>query len=311
MKPVIPAIVGPTACGKTGLSLKLAGHLPAEIVCMDSMQIYRGMDIGTAKPTAEEQAAAPHHMLDVADPRESYSVARYRADAKKCIDSILARGHVPVLVGGTGMYLRALSLPMAYGGTDGDAAIRARYEEMARLEGNEAVHALLEKIDPQTAGRLHPNDLRRVVRALEVYEVTGVPLSWQTMPSYADGAYRILPFMPVWEKEGLNARINERVGVMIMDGLQDEVARLLESGVPEDAQSMQGIGYKEMIPCVKGHVSLEDAADEIRLRTRQYAKRQRTWFRADERVLRLDAAQGEKAMLGALLSALSEEKDEH
>lgn len=311
MKPTIPAIVGPTACGKTGLSLNVAQHLPVEIVCMDSMQIYRGMDIGTAKPTAREQSAAPHHMLDVADPRESYSVARYRGDAKQAIDGILRRGHVPVLVGGTGMYLRALSLPMAYGGTDGDAAIRARYEEMARLEGNGAVHALLEKIDPQTAGRLHPNDLRRVVRALEVYEVTGTPLSRQTMPSYAEGEYRILPFMPVWEKEKLHERINARVDVMMRDGLAGEVEHLLKSGVPEDAQSMQGIGYKEMIPCIRGRVSLNDAADEIRLRTRQYAKRQMTWFRADERVRRLDATQGEKAMLGALLSALSEEKNEH
>ncbi len=311
MKPLIPAIVGPTACGKTGLSLNMAKHLPVEIVCMDSMQIYRGMDIGTAKPTAQEQSAAPHHMLDVADPRESYSVARYRKDAKQVIDGILRRGHVPILVGGTGMYLRALSLPMAYGGTDGDAAIRARYEDMAQALGNEAVHALLKKTDPETAARLHPNDLRRVIRALEVYEVTGAPLSKQTMPDYADGDYRILPFMPVWEREKLYERINARVDIMMRDGLASEVERLLESGVPEDAQSMQGIGYKEMIPCIKGRASLKDAADEIRLRTRQYAKRQMTWFRADERVRGLDAAQGEETMLGAVLSALSEEKDEH
>lgn len=309
MKPLIAAIVGPTACGKTGLSLKIAERLPIEIVCMDSMQIYRGMDIGTAKPTLEEKNAAPHHMLDVAEPWENYSVARYKAEARCCIGDILQRNKIPVLVGGTGMYLRALSLPMAYGGTDGDRAIRARYEEMARLSGNETVHSLLKQADPETAQRLHPNDVRRVIRALEVYEMTGVPLSRQTMPTYEDGEYHILPFMPVWERPKLHERINARVTLMLKEGLKQEVRGLLESGVTEDMQSMQGIGYKEMIPCVKGDIGLEEAAEEIRLRTRQYAKRQMTWFRADERVRQLDAAKGEQAMLDDILNALSEDME--
>ena len=307
MKPLILAVVGPTACGKTGLSLKIATQLQGEIVCMDSMQIYRGMDIGTAKPTEEEKNVAPHHMLDVADPKESYSVACYRTDARRCIEDILRRGRLPILVGGTGMYLRALSLPLSYGGTAENAALRARYEEMARTEGNAAVHAALQKADPETAKRLHPNDLRRVIRALEVYETTGVPLSRQKMPSYEDGDYRILPFMPMWDKEKLHQRINERVSVMIKAGLKQEVRGLLESGVQSDDQSMQGIGYKEMIPCVEGIENLENTAEEIRLRTRQYAKRQLTWFRADKRVRPLEAARGENAMLSAILSAVTEE----
>lgn len=306
MKRKVIALVGPTACGKTALSLALGRRLPIEIVCMDSMQVYRGMDIGTAKPTLDERAQAAHHMLDVVDAGESYSVARYRAEAGVCVAAILERGRVPVLVGGTGMYLRALSLPMGYGGAGGDEALRRRYEEMARLMGREAVHRELGKVDGESARRLHPNDLRRVVRALEVYETTGVPLSRQVMPSYEDGEWDILPFMPVWEKETLHARIDARTATMVRDGLLDEVRGLLQRGVAENAQSMQGIGYKEMLGAVKGQRSVREAEEEIRLRTRQYAKRQLTWFRADARVVPLAAQKGGEAMLDTVCSIYSE-----
>ncbi len=247
MKPRVLAVVGPTACGKTDVSLALRHHLPIEIVCMDSMQVYRGMDIGTAKPTKEEQSLVPHHMLDVVEPWEAYSVAAYREAAIQCIDGVLSRGKVPVLVGGTGMYLRALSLPLDYGQTQGDNAVRQKYEDYAGEQGKEALHALLKERDPETAGRLHPNDVRRVVRALEVLELTGVPLSEQRMPTYEEGPYQVLPFAPNMDRETLYERVNQRVHRMLDMGLLEEVRGLLEKGVPETAQSMQGIGYKELL----------------------------------------------------------------
>ena len=309
MKPLILCVTGPTACGKTAVSLALAAHLPIEIVCMDSMQIYRGMDIGTAKPDLSERAVCPHHMLDVAEPTEEYSVAAYAGDAKACIAGILARSHVPVLVGGTGMYLRALSLTINYGGTKGDAAIRRRYEQMAREKGNQSVHDVLRQKDPETAQRLHPNDLRRVVRALEVFEVTGTLMSAQEMPGYQEGDYRILPFVPDWDRPALYRRIDERVTKMFEQGLVSEVQALFASGVDKNAQSMQGLGYKELIPHLSGDMTLDEAAEMIRLRTRHYAKRQMTWLRGDERVLWMDAGAGAESMVDTILRKYEENAD--
>lgn len=284
MKHRVLAIVGPTACGKTEISLALRAFLPIEILCMDSMQIYRGMDIGTAKPTKLEQSLVPHHMLDIADPWEEYSVAAYRQEAMACIDAVIQRGNVPVLVGGTGMYLRALSLPMDYGDTKGDEGIRRKYEELASSQGNDALHALLMEKDSVTANRLHPNDVRRVVRALEVLEITGQHLSSQRMPRYEEGPYRILPFAPDMDRQLLYDRINLRARRMMEEGLIEEIAGLLRRGVPENAQSMQGIGYKEVLPYLKAEQSLEETILRLQQRTRNYAKRQLTWFRADERI---------------------------
>lgn len=284
MKPRVLAVVGPTACGKTDVSLALRHHLPIEIVCMDSMQVYRDMDIGTAKPTKAEQSLVPHHMLDVVEPWEAYSVAAYREAAIQCIDGVLSRGKVPVLVGGTGMYLRALSLPLDYGQTQGDNAVRQKYEDYAGEQGKEALHALLKERDSETAGRLHPNDVRRVVRALEVLELTGVPLSEQRMPTYEEGPYQVLPFAPNMDRETLYERVNKRVHRMLDMGLLQEVRGLLEKGVPETAQSMQGIGYKELLPLIKGQQTMEQTIQALSQRTRNYAKRQLTWFRADKRI---------------------------
>lgn len=311
MKPLILCVTGPTACGKTGVSLALAAHLPIEILCMDSMQIYRGMDIGTAKPTASEKAVCPHHMLDAAAPTQQYSVAAYAREAKACIAGILDRSRVPVLVGGTGMYLRALSLPIHYGGIKGDAAIRRRYEKLADEQGNQSVHDILQTKDPVTARRLHPNDLRRVVRALEVHEMTGTPLSAQKMPGYEEGNYRILPFVPEWDRPTLYRRIDERVTKMIEEGLADEVQALLDMGVDKNAQSMQGLGYKELIPYLSGDTPLDEAAELIRLRTRHYAKRQLTWLRGDERVLWMDAQAGTAAMVDIILGKYEENVHGH
>ena len=280
IKKTVYGLVGPTASGKTSLSLELARALGGEILCMDSMQIYRGMDIGTAKPTAEERAAAPHHLLDVADPAEPFSVTEYTALARPLLERIAA----PILVGGTGFYLRGLSQPMDYGYVRGDQAIRDRYEAMAAEQGVQAVHDRLRAVDPASADRLHPNDLRRVVRALEVYELTGERFSDQKMPGPEAEPYHFLLFALDWPRDVLYRRIDARVDVMMAEGLPEEVRRLLDSGVPADAQAMQGIGYKELIPVLREGAPLDEAVELIKRRSRNYAKRQLTWFRADKRI---------------------------
>ena len=279
--PVI-AIVGPTASGKSALSMRIAESLGGEIVCMDSMQIYRGMDIGTAKPTPAERAGIPHHLLDIVEPTQPFSVADYDEIAETVLQEIGNRGKPPILVGGTGLYLKTLLQGMPLGGTHSDAAIRDRFWRMATEPGGkERVHALLTEVDPQTAARLHPNDFRRVIRALEVYEVSGIPLSRQNT---------VLPERPfdfcligtTMERELLYARIHQRADAMLEEGLLAEIEALLKSGVPPEAQAMQGIGYKELIPVVQGAMPLAEGVELLRQNTRRYAKRQWTWFRGME-----------------------------
>ncbi len=294
--------VGPTASGKTALSLDFAEKTGGEILCMDSMQIYKGMDIGTAKPTPEERARVPHHLLDLVSPSDSFSVADYQRLAQPLLESL----PVPILVGGTGLYLKALSLPMELGATVGDEAVRARYEAVAAERGNEALHALLQERDPVSAARLHPNDVRRVVRALEVLELTGKPISAQVLPSYDDSPYSFTLFALDWPRDVLYRRINRRVDQMMDEGLSDEVADLRDKGVPADAQAMQGLGYKELLSCFRGEISLPDAVELIKQRTRNYAKRQLTWFRADKRIRWLPADEDHFPDVNELLAALEE-----
>lgn len=284
MKPLVIGLVGATASGKTALSLALCGRLQGEIICMDSMQVYQCMDIGTAKPTAAERALFPHHMLDVVSPQEEYSVQMYAQQARACIDAIVARGHQPILVGGTGLYLRALSQPLDFGFVAGDERIRGEYQAYAAQNGNAALHALLEDIDPVTAARLHANDTRRVIRALEVFRLTGRRFSQQEMPGDDDAPYRFLLYALSWPRETLYERINARVDDMLAQGLLDEVKALRDSGVSRGAQSMQGLGYKELYAHLEGECTLADASALVKQRTRNYAKRQLTWFTHDARV---------------------------
>ena len=287
-KKTVYGLVGPTASGKTALSLRLARELGGEILCMDSMQIYCGMDIGTAKPTAEERAEAPHHLLDIADPAQPFSVTEYTVRARPLLERLRA----PILVGGTGFYLRGLSQPMDYGYVPGNQTIRDRYEALAARDGVEAVHAALAAVDPASAARLHPNDLRRVVRALEVYELTGTRFSEQKIPDGADSPWRFVLFALDWPRETLYDRINARVDVMLEEGLLNEVKGLLDRGVPTGAQAMQGIGYKELIPVLTAGAALDEAVELIKRRSRNYAKRQLTWFRADKRIHWLSMPEG-------------------
>ena len=282
-------LTGPTASGKTALSIRLAKAHGCEIVCMDSMQIYRGMNIGTAKPTAEEMAGVPHHMIDVADPTEPFSVARYQEMAEDCIAAIHARGRRVLLVGGTGLYLRALRQPMAMGEVAADENLRAALEAVAAEEGGrQRLHDMLADVDPVTAARVHPNQVRRVVRALEVYRLTGVPFSQQPqIEGESRFQYRVATLN--MDRALLYARIEKRVDMMIRQGLVEEVRSLLDSGIPASAQAMQAIGYKEIVPYICGQATWEETDYLLKLNTRHYAKRQLTWMRREEDVLWVDA----------------------
>lgn len=292
-KTPVLCIVGPTASGKTSLALRLSHALGGEIVNMDSMQIYRGMDIGTAKPTMAERENIPHHLMDIIEPTETFTVAQYARLAEATLHSIHARGVLPILVGGTGFYLRALTDGLSLGGVPSDPALRDALKQMA-LEpgGKRKLHERLRACDAVTADRLHENDVQRVARAIEVFELTGVPTSAQRreMP---DQPFLFCMLGTTLERKMLYQRTDERVDTMVTKGLLSEVRTLLSHGVPPQAQAMQGIGYKEMVPVVCKDVSLNDAVIAMKQNTRHYAKRQWTWFRAEEQVQWLDMAQAE------------------
>ena len=290
MKPRIIAVTGATASGKSALSMELAKHYSAEIVCMDSMQIYQGMDIGTAKPSPEERQAVRHHMLDIVAPSENYTVADYAERATTVIRDILRRGKMPLLVGGTGLYLKALMHGLSLGVSRSDPAIRARLESISdEPGGRQKLHDMLRQVDEASANKLHPNDLRRVIRAIEVYELTGMPLSQTRQEENSE--FSVLPLAIRMERETLYQRIEKRVDTMLDIGLVDEVQRLLEEGVSPEAQSMQGIGYKELVPVLGGLVPLKKAREQIILNTKHYAKRQETWFKGESATQWLDSGQ--------------------
>ena len=284
-KNVCWVLTGPTASGKTALSIRLAKAHDCEIVCMDSMQIYRRMNIGTAKPSMDEMEGIPHHMIDVAEPDEAFSVARYQEMAEACIADIHSRGKRALLVGGTGLYLRALRQPMAMGDVSADEAIRAELEAIALEEGGkQRLHDMLEAVDPTTAARLHVNDSRRVIRALEVYRLTGVPFSQQPqIETESRYEYRVATL--TMDRSLLYQRVEKRVDMMFAQGLAEEVRGLLDSGVPADAQAMKAIGYKELVPYVRGEATFEETDYLLKLNTRHYAKRQLTWMRREPDVL--------------------------
>ena len=283
-KPLVLGFVGATASGKSALAMQAALAFKGEIVCMDSMQIYRGMDIGTAKPSALDQEAVPHHMLDVADPKDAFSVAEYAAMATTAIEGIVRRGRLPILCGGTGLYLRALSRPMRFGEAEADPAVREKYRGIAEKQGPEALHQMLGDRDPKSAARLHPNDLRRVIRALEVQELTGLPFSSQVMPQDDEGHYDMRLYALDWDRQALYDRISQRTAQMLRAGLIGEVQSLLNLGVRPSAQAMQGLGYKETAAALLDGEDMKETQELIARRTRNYAKRQLTWFRADPRI---------------------------
>ena len=281
MPPKILVICGPTASGKTALAVELALRHRGEVVSADSMQIYRRMDIGTAKPTPEEMGGVPHHMLDVADPEEDFSVARYVDMAAKCVDDILSRGKLPILAGGTGLYIDSLLSGRTFAPFQPDSPLRGQLEEQLRREGGAAMLSRLAQVEPDSAARLHPNDEKRIVRALEVYQSTGKTITQQNLETQAiTPRYDALTLALAFERrEDMWSRIDRRVDQMMDQGLVAEVQGLLDSGVPAKCTAMQAIGYKEMAAALLSHGDVSAGAEEVKLRSRQYAKRQLTWFR--------------------------------
>ncbi len=274
----IPVIAGPTAVGKTEYAIRVARALGGEIISADSMQIYRGLDIGSAKPTPQEQAAARHHLVDEMDPHTSCSAALYRDMAGKCIEEVFSRDRLPVVSGGTGLYISALIYDMDFSGSPGDEKLRRHYQKIADEQGREYLHSLLEKIDADAAARIHPNNVKKIIRAIEAAKLgEKIPSFENSFRPSADYEYVLIGLSR--PREELYERINRRVDVMIEDGLEDEVRRLVASGLTEEDNSMKGIGYKEMIGFLDGRYSFEEARELIKRNSRRYAKRQMTWFR--------------------------------
>lgn len=295
-------IVGPTASGKTALSVRLAQALGGEIVSFDSMQVYRRMDIGTAKPTPEERGGVPHHMLDVADPAENYSVSRYVREADACVQDILSRGKPVILVGGTGLYIDSLIAGRQFAPLP-QTGRREALECRAAEEGAQPLLDELRAVDPERAARLSVSDVKRIVRALEIWQETG-----RTMTDF-DRESRAIPprYRPLWlglhfpERAQLYARIDLRVELMYAQGLAQEVRALFDSGVPDRATSLQAIGYKQVVQALEAGLPPEAALGTIQQATRRYAKRQMTWFRANPAVQWLDASAGADEIFRAAL----------
>ena len=309
-KQKIIAVVGPTASGKTSLSIALAKELGGEILSCDSMQIYRDMDIGTAKPSAEEQDGVPHHLIDIAAADEPFSCAEYAALAKNKIAEVASRGKLPIFCGGTGLYLDGvLRGGNSYEKTENDPIYRAELEQIAAEQGAETVHAMLAAVDPDAAQVTHPNNVKRVIRALEIYHTTGVTKTELDRRSVqVESEYDALVLgIRFPDTEELYERINLRVDLMIEQGLLDECRRLMEAGVFErSATAAQAIGYKELFPYLRGELPLKNCVETLKMATRRYAKRQMTWFRMHGNVVWLDrdGKTSDEALLAAAMERI-------
>ena len=302
-------IGGPTASGKTDLAVHLAQNLNGEIVSADSMQIYRFMDIGTAKPTLEEQRGIPHHMIDIIDPDEAFSVAEYKKMAEEKIKDIISRGKIPIVAGGTGLYLNALIYNIQFSKTQSDWEFRERMHELAKEKGAEYLHEKLRQADPVSASLIHPNNIVRVIRALEVFETTKRPISEHQIESRVNPPeYDYKVFGLYVDREVLYKRIDARVDKMMEMGLIKEVEGLLEKGYTKNSLALQAIGYKELIAAMENKYSFDEAVGRIKLGTRHYAKRQLTWFKKIEGIIWMDTlAVDSWAMLKIFMDALNKE----
>ncbi len=282
--PLLVVVSGPTAVGKTDAAIALAPRLNAEIVCADSRTVYRGMDIGTAKPTPAQRARVPHHLLDIAEPNQVVTLATYRDKAVQVITDLRTRRRVPLLTGGSGLYIRAVVDGLTIPQVPPDAALRAQMESDERAHPGR-LHAKLQRVDPQAAARIHPRNIRRLVRALEVYERTGQPISSLQRTDPIGAAVQVALTM---EREPLYSRIDARVDEQLAVGLIAEVERLLARGYAPTLPAMRGLGYKEIIEYLQGQVGLEEAVRRLKRNTRHFAKRQFTWFRRDSRIRWVD-----------------------
>ncbi|MBP7176093.1 MAG: tRNA (adenosine(37)-N6)-dimethylallyltransferase MiaA [Thermoclostridium sp.] len=289
----VVVICGPTASGKTDLAIALAQTVNGEIISADSMQVYQFMNIGTAKPTREEMLGIPHHILDVAMPDEPFSVALYKEKAEESIRDILSRTKLPIITGGTGLYINSLIYNIRFSETVCDEAFREKMNVLAAAEGPKALHDRLRAVDPESAERIHFNNVKRVIRALEVYEFTGKPITEHQYESRQEPApYQYFVFFLDMDREELYSRIDKRVDRMLQVGLVDEVKALLQKGYKPGSTAMQGLGYKEIIRYLEGEISLDEAVYILKRDTRHYAKRQITWFKAVKGIIRLEAGAG-------------------
>jgi tRNA dimethylallyltransferase len=288
----ILTIVGPTASGKTKIGIRLADIFNGEIVSCDSRQVYRLLNIGTAKPTKIEQAEAVHHLIDLVNPDEKFTAAQYGEKAGEVIEDIINREKTPIIVGGSGLYLKALERGF-FAGPGENTKIREKLKKEKEKLGKQHLYNRLKEIDEESASKIHPNDEVRITRALEVYELTGKPISyWQKSGEYKKLKYKLVKFGLNWERKKLYERINQRVDQMIESGLLDEVKNIQKRGYSEKLTALNTFGYKEIFSYLKGEISLEKGIELIKQHTRNYAKRQLTWFRADKEIIWIDMEKG-------------------
>ena len=284
-KPKVIVICGPTASGKTALSIELAKKINGEIISSDSMQIYKDMDIGTAKPSKEEMQGIKHYLLDFVAPNQRYSVAEFKKDAEAAIEEILAKGKTPIIVGGTGLYVDSLIYGIEYQDIELDEKYRQELEERAQREGLDKLYEEAQQIDPEAMEKISPNDKKRILRVLEIYKATGKNKTEQEKESRKNGVkYDYKVFAINWDREQLYERINKRVDIMIEQGLIQEVEQLLEK-YSEFPTAMQGLGYKEVVEYLQGQTTREEMIEKIKMETRRYAKRQITWFKKNKQTI--------------------------
>lgn len=306
-KPMI-ILSGPTAVGKTALSIELAKRVNGAIISADSMQVYKHMDIGSAKIMPEEMCGIKHYLIDALEPSEEFNIVVFQNMAKKALDEIYANGQIPIIAGGTGFYIQALLYDIDFENQDTNEAYRAELEEIAKTQGNEVLHARLREIDPVSAEKIHANNVKRVIRALEFYKLTGKPISEHNEAEQQKvSPYNFAYFVLTDDRENLYKRIDLRVDIMLKNGLLDEVKKLKEMGYHRDMVSMQGLGYKEILDYLDGKITLEEAIYILKRETRHFAKRQLTWFRREKDVIWMDKSQynyNESAVLEEMCNIL-------
>lgn len=312
MKRPLIILTGPTAVGKTAASIGLAKAVEGEIISADSMQVYRGMDIGSAKISRKEMDGVRHYLVDVLEPEEEFNVVKFQRLARQAAEEIYSRNKIPIVVGGTGFYIQALLYDIDFTENDGDISLRQELEKTAEEKGPEYLHQLLQEVDPQAARDLHPNNIKRVIRALEFYRQTGQKISEHNRKERAkESPYRYAYFVLTDDRARLYNRIDRRVDAMMEAGLLEEVRSLRDRGVKRTCTSMQGLGYKELYACLEGECSLDEAVRIIKRDTRHFAKRQLTWFRRERDVIWLDKGrflQDEGRILQEMLRCLKEKQ---
>lgn len=307
-KPII-ILSGPTAVGKTALSIELAKRVNGAIISADSMQVYKYMDIGSAKIMPEEMCGIKHYLIDELEPTEEFNIVVFQKMAKKALEEIYASGQIPIIAGGTGFYIQALLYDIDFENQDTNEAFRAELEQIAKTQGNEVLHNRLKEIDPVSAEKIHANNVKRVIRALEFYELTGKPISEHNeAEQQKESPYNFAYFVLTDDRENLYNRIDLRVDIMLENGLLNEVKKLKEMGYHREMVSMQGLGYKEILDYLDGKTTLEEAIYILKRETRHFAKRQLTWFRREKDVLWMDKSKfnyDESAVLEEMCSILN------